>query len=214
MQSIDLWKIAKQYSDKLDVLLLPITSIYIDKVRVAMFVTWLWALVGLYVTKAFEEFFKVLMKMPDKWLFNNGPPKVKILGASDGKRDITNKLRLFLKYYWESDDGDITFSFNDLNRLLNCSILYCSYLLTDASGDIAPENFWKNVNRFLIEMKDGRCTQYNTQDLSNGHQLPFNTVRFNNKRKPVKARISPELAELLAESVQQKIDSFEALSNS
>ncbi len=151
-----------------------------DKVRVAMFVTWLWALAGLYISKLFEMVFRLILKMPDNWFCTGfNPEGAKILFASDGRKEITNKFKLFLKYYWEKDDKGGNFSFASLQRLLNCSMLYCSYLLTekDAGTTVHPEKFWKNVNTFFAEMQDGIVLRKDNENSGLKH-VPFAQMRF------------------------------------
>lgn len=141
----------------------------IDKVKVALYVTWLWAFFGLYTTKAFETFFTALLSMPDNWLEmpaaclspkieNTLGKKIKILSAYTESGDITNKLKLFLKFYWEKapNNGNSKhgFDFGHLKRLLNCSMLYCCYLLTDEANHIEPEQFWNNINKFFVDIAD------------------------------------------------------------
>lgn len=176
-----------------------ITGLFtVDKVKIALSVTWVWAYAGLYVTKAFEAFFMSILKMPDKWLAfpvgdvtNSAGQKVKILSAKSGKTDITNKLKLFLKLYWEKggvNDANATngFDFAKLAKMLNISMMYCCYLLTDANGDIQPEQFWNSVNSFLVEQtKSGDCYRSMAADLSDRAKLWLRNVDFegHNTRK-------------------------------
>ena len=168
----------------------------VDKVRVAMFVTWVWALFGLYTAKAFESFFKLMLKMPDTWLNMlapktqklNSKESVKIVAAYDRNFNITNKFKLFLKYYWEEDELNGGFSFDSLQRLLNCSMLYCTYLMIDKDKDISPEAFCKNVDGFLVELRGDKCVKYVSNDLSDATPLPFNMVNFGNKNDAQKKR--------------------------
>jgi hypothetical protein len=131
-----------------------------------MAVTKLWAYAGLYATKSLEKFFMVILSMPDKWLEIPGNllsnvsttsgQKIKILSANSDVGDITNKFKLFLRFYWENGGSNNSsnlngFDFMELRKLLKCSMLYCCYLLTDKQGNIKPEDFWNNVNKFLVE---------------------------------------------------------------
>lgn len=179
-----MWQYAKRYADTVDFYAYALLEQFrmIDKVRIAMFVTWLWAIFGLYTAKAVESFFGTLLKMPDTWLSNSyAPAGIKILHASDGTSDITNKFRLFLKYCWEKDEQGDGFNFAKLQRLLNCSMLYCSYLLTDKNGTINPDKFWQNVNRFLIEMQDHTVVQRDAPN-ADPQEVPFGQVQFRKKK--------------------------------
>lgn len=166
----------------------------IDKVKIALYVTWLWAWAGLYLSKAFEMFFMTVLKMPDRWLaipvgdvVNTSGQRVKIISAKTDKSDITNKLKLFLKLYWEKGgpaDANSTngFDFAKLAKMLNCSMMYCCYLLTDAKGDIEPEQFWDSVHNFLIEQtKNGDCYRSMNSDLSDRSRLWLRNVDFEGK---------------------------------
>lgn len=205
-----IWQNTKNYVNFVDGIILRSIEQFklIDKVRVAMFVTWLWALFGLYTAKAFESFFKIILKMPDKWLvmpgYNTTPEGVRILQASDGKQDITNKFKLFLKYYWEQDENGGGFSFASLQRLMNCSMLYCSYLLTDKDGSVTPECFWQNVNRFLIELEpnvepkqNSKCVKYIDPKLTDKQEVPFGMVQFNTTRRRTRKTNNKTRQELL-----------------
>jgi len=194
-----MWQYAKHYVNTVDFYAYALLEQFkmIDKVRVAMFVTWLWALFGLYTAKAFESFFSMLLKMPDSCLSNSyAPDGIKILHASDGTRDITNKFRLFLKYCWEKDEQGDGFSFAKLQRLLNCSMLYCSYLLTDKNGTVNPDKFWQNVNRFLVELQDNTVVQRDSPD-AEPQEVPFGQVQFR-KKKNIRAANNEMRDSLLA----------------
>ena len=41
----------------------------IDKIQFALYVTWIWAIVGLYIAKAFQYFFIQLLKLPNNLLW-------------------------------------------------------------------------------------------------------------------------------------------------
>jgi hypothetical protein len=161
-----------------------------DKLRVALFVTWMWAKAGLLVTKSFEQMFKNILRMPDNWLAlpindvkNTTGKNVKILLATDGKTNITNKLKLFMKLYWEQggpNDACETngFDFAKYSKILNCSMLYCCYLLTDKDGNINPEEFWKSANKFLVEQTDKKCVRYKNHSRVDVDELYLRNVDF------------------------------------
>jgi hypothetical protein len=163
----------------------------VDKMQVAMFVSWIWAFIGLRIAKAFELIFSMILKMPDSWLrciptrpiVNDHKERVVIRDATNQHGSITNKFKLFLRYYWESDQDGNKFSFPQLTRLLGCSMLYCSYLLTDSNGNIPPEQFYRNAHQFLISAKTAKPDQYTTRTGNNAPvDLPFGEVRFNGQR--------------------------------
>lgn len=176
-----IWHYMKSYTNAIDSYIDHIRQI--DKVRVVFFITWAWAMFNIYTTKIFEAVFKLVLKLPDNWLavpIARVPQNVRILTASNGQSDITNKFKLFLKYYCDKDLKEGGFSFQSLHRLMNCSMLYCSYLLTDKNGNIAPEQFWQNVDKFLIQLEGDQCVKYTDAKLSVKQEVPFGTVRFVN----------------------------------
>lgn len=163
-----------------------------EKIRVILFVTWVWAWVGLKITKMFELAFRLVLAMPNNWLkipqgdiTNTAGKKISILNAySESGDDITNKLRLFLRWYWEKG-GDASahdsngFDFKYLAKMVNCSMLYCSYILADADGKIDPNTFWRDIHRFIIEQDaEGKCYRYTKPDLSDKQTLFLRHVDF------------------------------------
>ena len=136
----------------------------IDLIKILFVVTWWYAWLGLHITKAFEFGFKLVLSMPDEWLklpsvfnkpiFNSAGQQINIINAYSEAGIITNKMKLFMRWYWDHADGEIYdtngFNFNKLNQLLNCSALYCSYLLTNQNAEIAPEDFWKNIKHLVV----------------------------------------------------------------
>lgn len=148
----------------------------IDIVKSVLVVTWWYAYFGLQLTKIFELLFKLILTMPDSWVkiiadqsklpLTSSGKQVHIVHAANEHRIITNKLRLFLRWYWEhgGDDKSVDtngFNFSNYSRLLNCSFLYCSYLLTN--GDIQPEKFFNDVQQFIVANNEETSTEGNMQ---------------------------------------------------
>jgi hypothetical protein len=182
--NITLWTTIVHYIKLLEYY---VTSIkLVDKLQVALFITWVCAWFGLYMSKIFERLFKIILSMPDSWLGGPAgviyPPKnkqgatINILNARTEHGSITNKLKLFLKFYWEKEDHN--FDFANLSKLLNCSMLYCCYLLSASPSEITPDEFFDNVNRFLVSCTNDKCTKYINSELNDGHQLPMRGVDF------------------------------------
>lgn len=138
-----------------------------DFIKIVLQVTWWYAWMGLQITKTFEMIFRLLLSMPDncallyglvklnsKPIINTHGKKVNIINAYNEAGNITNKLKLFLQWYWTNADNEMYdsngFNFNEFSKILNCSMLYCSYLLTDVDGDMSPEDFLKNVKKVVI----------------------------------------------------------------
>ena len=179
----------------------------VDKMHLLFMAACAWAYVGLQMTKIFEFFFKLLLKMPDKWvgvlptgtIKNDQGEHVIVRHASTGTKNITNKFKLFLKYYWEKDQEGGHFSYKQLHRLLNCSMLFCSYLLTDTEGNITPEKFFQSAKQFFISTKQGSTDSYVRQDTPDAEpvDVPFGDVNFNRKQTRVTSfdELYAELAE-------------------
>lgn len=162
-----------------------------DKVAIALIVTKFWAFVGLKITRIFEAIFKLILLMPDKSLmipasvltapYTTNGSVIKIITAytTDKTRliDCTNKFKLFLKFYWDKYNKESThstsgFDFADLKRMLNCSVLYCGYMLVNNDGSVTPEQFWDNYHTFMIGSNGNRITKTSngqTRNLLLGH---------------------------------------------
>jgi hypothetical protein len=210
------WNAAQQLVHRLDDVAASLLKF--DKIRVALFVTWLWAYAGLYVTKAFESFFRSILNMPDKWLAfpvgnvkNSAGQTIKILSAKTNSTDITNKLKIFMKLYWEKGSSTSAnthngFDFGKLAKLLNCSMMYCCYLLTDANGNIQPEQFWNNINTFFVEQeRNGECYKSTKVDLSDRTKLWLRNVSFEGPAPEEDSLddLDDELSEFIRKSIEK-----------
>lgn len=164
-----------------------------SKINLVLGVTWVWAKTGLLLTKIFERGFKMVLQMPDSWLSipADYTKKIKTLkgdivhvyAAASERGMITNKLKLFLQFYWESLDGDIPFfDFAKFSKLLNCSMLYCCYILIEANGttQITPNEFIEKANKFLITCTTvgDKNTYVKTDVAGNKSNLMFRSVNF------------------------------------
>jgi len=154
---------------------MPYMPVNFDTVTLALYVTKLWAQAGMLLSKIFEVMFMCLIGLPESILkliatctrpIKNGHGEtVKIVKATNGTFDITDKFRLFLAFYWEHGDefGCINtpnFDFAKFRRLLNTSLLYCCYLLQDDQREnIQPDVFLKSVHTLFVEMKTKECRQ-------------------------------------------------------
>jgi hypothetical protein len=193
-----LWIKVKQFTNSIDkYAALILTKLrLIDKVKIVLYVSWIWAWAGLYTTKLFESLFMAILYMPDSWLSipigkveNTNGQKIHILSAHTDAGEITNKLKLFLKLYWEKggidrshDNNGIDYS--NISKMLNCTMLYCSYLLTDQNGNVPPEVFWNNVHKFLVDQEvntsNGKTSYYRSykSDRSDRHKLIMRNLDF------------------------------------
>jgi len=167
----------------------------IDKLSVVLYVTWLWAWAGLYITKVFETFFKVILAMPDSWLSipanmcnkiqTTQRKRINILNAATENGQITNRFKLFLKYYWEKASGDTAFDVNGFSmdkasEFLNCSLLYCSYVISNGE-DMPIEEFMNNVKRAFIVRDNGVTAMSYETDMSDRERVPLGHVNFDDE---------------------------------
>lgn len=165
--------------------MIPITP---ELIRAFMFMTWLYAWIGYQMTKLCEAAFKLILKMPDHWFslswkapMNTEGQQIHILAAHNGREFITNRLKLFLRFYWEENTfvDKNGFDFTKLQDLLECSMIYVCYLLVQKKdSNIKPQEFMNQTRQFLLEMRDGRCvkTQGDTVE-----KCLFNYVHFDNQ---------------------------------
>lgn len=162
----------------------------VNLIKITLSIIWWQAWLALKITKFYTIIFKLIMLLPEQMIyllniynrpiFNTNNKKINIISAFNEYGEITNKFRLFLKYYWESADNELYdrngFNFSKFNELLNSSILYCSYLLTDKESNIEPNEFYNNVKNIFIQQK----LKLNLQNvvLQNENELPLGRVNF------------------------------------
>lgn len=145
----------------------------IDKLKIVLYVTWVWAWTGLYITKMLETGFKLILLMPNSWLAipasmcqdieTKTKKKISVLHATTTAGNVTNKFKLFLKYYWEQSTNESAFDANGFSmrkarEFLNCSLLYCSYIISDPAGTIPAKIFLKNVRYIMLHHVDGQTS--------------------------------------------------------
>lgn len=217
-ESIIIWNTLQWSSSKMYTYTNRLTSVIIqrfhliDKVRIALFVTWLWALIGFHVSQTFSKFFSFIMQMPDEWLagpasYTTSPKTasgktIKIISASNGTSDMTNKLKLFLNFYWEeagkeSANSQNGFDFSHLAKALGCSVLYCSYILTNKDSEIDFKEFYSNIQRFLIWQKAGRFVKSVNPDLSDLVSLPMRHASFDEPTTTETLALDEDLLKIL-----------------
>jgi hypothetical protein len=200
----------------------------IDLIKILFVVTWWYAWLGLHITKAFEFGFKLVLSMPDEWLklpsifnkpiFNSAGQQINILNAYSEAGLITNKMKLFMRWYWDHADGEIYdtngFNFNKLNQLLNCSALYCSYLLTNQNVEIAPEDFWKNIKHLVVIQQPSSNVRVkpivlrsDNLDFTDPQELLLGHVDFDNLGDDVGDNLGDDVGDNLGDAnVDNKMD--------
>ncbi len=144
----------------------------IDLIKLVLTFTWYWAYIGVKLAKLFEFFFMVILYLPD-YLYlldanikNSRDEKIKIIYARTDYGEITNKMKFFLRWYWENINEESIhetngFDITELTKLFNCSMLYCSYLLIKKDEKLTPELFLTNIKSILITQN------YDTQNYNN-----------------------------------------------
>jgi hypothetical protein len=189
-------------------ILIPIISLLISNINKivkmdafssALFISKIWAIVGLYMAKLFETIFQLIVKLPDekfailtnnfKFLNTEGN-KINVLLASDGKNIITNKLKLFIKYYLEK--GGVFeaiptngFDFAKFEKIFKSSVLYCCHLTENRSRDDEKHysttfnsEFWDNLIKFIIYRVDDVIYKKTENDT---YKLSLRNVDFDKK---------------------------------
>jgi hypothetical protein len=117
--------------------------IVVDKLQFVLFITWLWVYAGLLMTKFLEYILKVLLKLPDTLLklpitsveSTNGK-NINIISAANEQGEITNKLKMLMRIYWQKGGDDQVSDENGIDckkifDLLKCSVVYICYLLEE-----------------------------------------------------------------------------------
>lgn len=167
----------------------------------AMCITKFWALIGLYSTKLFEMFFCLLLRLPDDKFamfsnirfLNTAGDTINILSALDDKNtNITNKLKLFIKFYLERGgkyevNATNGFDFEKFEKLFNSSMLYCYYMIETQMVD----RFWDNLFKFVIHRVDQLIVK---KDENGEHNLSLRNVDFDTE---VKEESFEDLARLI-----------------
>jgi len=129
----------------------------LNKIRLFLFITKIWAYVGLYCTKTFEFAFRLVLMLPDSLfapftkLFRyprstNGEDIKMLLLTDDCGKTIINKFKLFLKYAWDTSNFDENgFSIKKFKNLFNTTLIHGCYILLNN----------KDVKRyFLLSLKN------------------------------------------------------------
>lgn len=127
---------------------------------VILFVTWLITISRYYTIKLLEKLLMLCFRISDKNLsiFVDGSPLLKntdkqefdILTAFTEHGRVRNKLKLFLRFYWESQSDEFErhgFDFANFARLMKCNRLYCNYIIHN------------KIFNFIINMEGDECTK-------------------------------------------------------
>jgi hypothetical protein len=158
------------------------------KYPVLMYMLLLYTKIHILCTTAFLQATKIAFCAPD-YLFNvfatctHAPRSdnnyVHILHAQADGNICTNKLKIFVSKYWEaggdtqphSTDG---FDFNKMREFIQCTALYCTYLICANRGaQLTPEEFASGVKKLVIARNDDsqfcKITPERVEPLAFGH---------------------------------------------
>jgi hypothetical protein len=159
----------------------------VDKTALILRLMYAVALIGLYMTKLFNLIFTLILALPDKMIYvthtrstDNGKI-IRILNAFNEHGDVTNKMKLFLSWYWEHGGADKAhetsgFDFKKIAKMLKCSVVYFSFIMCDKASPSADA--LKEIHRYILEIdKNNKCYAYrngvytvqNRQELAYGH---------------------------------------------
>ena len=150
-----------------------------DTVKLVLFVLYAQAYICVKLSRVFECFLAMILKLPDSWLSiiptfvklvdSNGNP-IKIIKAISEDTNITNKLKIFLMFYYEvvneeSMHSENGFNFDKLQQLISCSMMYCSYIVMYPSEE--PNILIEKLKSFYITsiIKDNKKHIIKTTDL-------------------------------------------------
>lgn len=167
---------------------------------------WL-AYMGIVFTKVVEALFKSILLMNDRYLaFSNGftfqispEQTLHILNAYDETGEITNKFKLFLKFYMynkeNSPTGEEGFSADKFSTFFNSSLLFCSYLIKQ-NGE-TPEQYLQHIQRIKLQ-KNNRTMTFTADD----KPLDFSIVSFCAQEKKSPTEELNRVQQLIAEIEQ------------
>jgi hypothetical protein len=162
-----------------------------DTLRIVLFVMYVQAYLCIKLSRVFEYILAAVLKLPDSWLSiiptftklvdSNGNP-IKIINAISENAHITNKLKIFLMFYYElaneeSMHTDNGFSFDKLQQLISCSMLYCSYIVMHPSEE--PNVLIDKLKYFYITsiVKDNKKHIIKTANCTS-NEVPFGHIVF------------------------------------
>ena len=159
---------------------------YVDKFKFIMLVTWIWAYIGMQISKMFNIMFRCIMLLPDKVFSIPNKiitcPKTKqdtyvhiIQAKTDVCDDITQRFIMYLKFYWQKNIGFANgFLFSTFCKLFNCTSLYCLYVLSK--------------NKYIHKFDDVNCINIVKKEnkyFNNDKPLPHGFVSFDEPEEDV-----------------------------
>ncbi len=141
----------------------------INKFKILLAITFAWAYISVLFSNMFMKMLKCMMYIPDKYIsifllknepYNSNGKRVNILDVRSDKEILTNKLKLFVQCYWKRGGGESAFDNNGFNirefgKMVGASVFYCTYLLSDKSHKMTPEEFLNSINQVIFTSDDG-----------------------------------------------------------
>jgi hypothetical protein len=147
-----------------------------DKLTILFYLTMTLTYINFYFYKLVLLLFSIVIKIPDFYLnffskYNNILKNTKgetinILDAFSDRGIITNKLKLFMNYYWQKGGESSAFSKDGINikkfmDMVGCTVIYCRYVL---NGEVVPSSveqnsedtfinnpkFWEGIKKILV----------------------------------------------------------------
>ncbi len=132
-------------------------------ISIVLKITYIYSLLAIKITKCFEIFFTILLTISNnknldiicKNLYTKSGDKINILFAkTENGTDVCNKLKLFCSWYWKNHCDDLYtengFDISKLCSMLNCSVLYITYIISNNDNEIDPENFYNKIKHVLL----------------------------------------------------------------
>lgn len=134
-----------------------------NKTDITLFITICMVKLSYLATRVFEFIFKCILSLPNSILapvsyqipsdFN-----IKIIAAVSEYGDITNKFKLFLRYYLTKIEEEEGFSIKSFNKLLSTTLLYCCYTFDNPNDEMRPDQFIYNYHYLFIDKKAKKIT--------------------------------------------------------
>lgn len=142
-----------------------------SKLHIILFVTWIYSYCALQAALVFEALFRFMLFIPNEWNFILSKKHINVLTARNEHMDITNKMQLFLNWYWQKGwDESGGFDIEQYKRLFNSTVLYIEYSLKNNNN---LESVYNDVYNYIINID---TSEYKNIDESESTQILFNHV--------------------------------------
>lgn len=156
-----------------------------NKLKAVLYMAWLWAIVGIYMVKAFEFIFRMILFIPNTLLnplehilpnvTTTEGNEVQIISAINDKgQNIKSKLILFMTMYYKKNIAFDKKGFNmkKLSKFISTDMIFISYKLLNENFDI--EKLYELVANYNSE----KNKSYTTDLSGKSTELFFHNLSF------------------------------------